>query len=76
VGVFLKDYDKVMNDGFFQGYDHIVIMVVLTQASSSIFYALAIKYADTIVKSFATALSSILSTIFAFYIFEDSKPTW
>ena len=33
-GVFIKDYEAVMSDGFFQGYNSIVICVITLQVGS------------------------------------------
>jgi UDP-sugar transporter A1/2/3 len=74
VGVLLQDFDSVTLYGFFQGYDYVVLAVVLSQAFAGIAVSLVIKYSDNIVKCFANAFSSILSSSLAFYFLKDFEP--
>jgi len=69
-GVFMKDYEKVQEHGFYQGYSNIVWSVVLIQAGSGFIIASVMKYADNILKGFAAAVSIILSSILSIYIFD------
>eukprot|EP00924_Labyrinthula_sp_SR-Ha-C_P006108 snap_masked-scaffold_54-processed-gene-0.17-mRNA-1 protein AED:0.15 eAED:0.15 QI:0/0/0/1/1/1/2/0/327 len=63
---FSKDGDIILERGFFQGYNYITLVVVLTQAASGFVIASVMKYADNILKGFATSLSIILSRSFIF----------
>ncbi|KAL1925472.1 uncharacterized protein VTP21DRAFT_355 [Calcarisporiella thermophila] len=65
VGVLWTQGDKVMNDGFFYGYNPIVWAAILCQALGGIIVALVVKYADNILKGFATSISIIVSCIFS-----------
>jgi len=55
-----------MNLGFFQGYDGLVWFVVVWNAFSGIIVAMVLKYADNILKCFASAMSIILTCFVSF----------
>jgi UDP-sugar transporter A1/2/3 len=48
---------------FFQGYNELVWAIIAVQAGGGLFIALVMKYADNILKGFATAISIILCGI-------------
>lgn len=60
--VFTQDLRAVRESGFFQGYDIVVVMTIFTEAGGGIIVALVTKYADSIAKNFATALSLTVTT--------------
>lgn len=60
--VLTQDYSAVRDAGFFQGYDFIVCLTIFFEAGGGIIVALVTKYADSIAKNFATALSLTLTT--------------
>lgn len=67
----LKDWESIMeeDDGFFHGYNGIVWIVVLLQAGGGILVAIVVKYADNILKGFATSLSIIMSCVASYFLF-------
>lgn len=67
--VFANDGKAVLQDGFFQGYDNYTWAVIFVQAGSGFVIASVIKYADNILKGFATAVSIILSAYLSTFIF-------
>ncbi|KAI1720967.1 nucleotide-sugar transporter domain-containing protein [Ditylenchus destructor] len=70
----LYDWEAVQKNGFFQGYDWVIWVVVLLQAYGGLVIALVVKYADNILKGFAVSLSIILSSLISWYMgdFESS----
>uniref|UniRef100_A0A7S3LKD9 UDP-N-acetylglucosamine transporter n=1 Tax=Aplanochytrium stocchinoi TaxID=215587 RepID=A0A7S3LKD9_9STRA len=70
VGVVARDFEKVNSNGFFQGYNKVVWTVILVQAGSGFVIASVMKYADNILKGFATAISIILSSVISVYLFD------
>ncbi|XP_054764035.1 UDP-N-acetylglucosamine transporter-like isoform X2 [Lytechinus pictus] len=74
-GVIGKDGSKVAEDGFLQGYNTITWVVVILQALGGLIIAAVIKYADNILKGFATSLSIILSTVISYYLLHDFTPS-
>ncbi|KAL9181728.1 hypothetical protein ACHAXT_012071 [Thalassiosira profunda] len=69
VTAFLKDHKAILSDGFFQGYSRLVLLVITLEAGGGLVVAAVIKYADNILKSFATAVSILTSTIVSAVIF-------
>eukprot|EP00659_Diplonema_papillatum_P014038 gene14038-21471_t len=59
---------------FFQGYTPTVWFLILVQAGGGLLVAVVIKYADNILKGFATALAILLSG-FVSYAFLDLVPS-
>ncbi|XP_053325669.1 UDP-N-acetylglucosamine transporter isoform X2 [Spea bombifrons] len=75
MGVFIYDGERVSKDGFFQGYNNLTWAVVALQALGGLVIAAVIKYADNILKGFATSLSIILSTLISYFWLQDFIPT-
>lgn len=75
ITAFLKDHKAIAADGFFQGYSSLVVLVITMQACGGLIVAAVIKYADNILKSFATALSIVTSTLLSSYAFGFSIST-
>ncbi|XP_064555267.1 UDP-N-acetylglucosamine transporter [Drosophila montana] len=66
---FINDASRIYNYGFFHGYDLFVWYLVLLQAGGGLIVAVVVKYADNILKGFATSLAIIISCIASIYIF-------
>ncbi|CDS37849.1 UDP N acetylglucosamine transporter [Echinococcus multilocularis] len=76
IGVFLTDGHVVMRDGFFRGYNLFVVIVVALQSLGGLCVAVVIKYADNILKVFATSISIIFSCLASYYLLNDFQPNW
>ncbi|XP_067310289.1 solute carrier family 35 member A3b isoform X1 [Pseudorasbora parva] len=74
-GVFVYDGERVKENGLFQGYNNVTWTVVSLQALGGLVIAAVIKYADNILKGFATSISIILSTLISYFLLEDFDPT-
>ncbi|XP_061680196.1 UDP-N-acetylglucosamine transporter-like isoform X2 [Syngnathoides biaculeatus] len=74
-GMLSFDGDKVMESGMFQGYNAVTCAVVTLQALGGLVIAAVIKYADNILKGFATSLSIILSAFISYFFLQDFEPT-
>lgn len=68
--VFVSDWETISEKGFFGGYDWVVWLVVCLQSFGGLIVAVAVKYADNILKGFATSLAIIVSCIVSVYIFD------
>ena len=68
-GMWFKDGTKVRESGFFTGYTEIVWLVILNQAFGGLLVAVVVKYADNILKGFATSLAIIVSCFVSVYFF-------
>ncbi|XP_059588573.1 UDP-galactose translocator [Alligator mississippiensis] len=62
LGMWLTDGPAVAHRGFFYAYTPLVWAVVLNQALGGLLVAVVVKYADNILKGFATSLSIVAST--------------
>ncbi|KAK1164301.1 UDP-N-acetylglucosamine transporter [Acipenser oxyrinchus oxyrinchus] len=75
MGVYVYDGERVQEHGMFQGYSCLTWAVVSLQALGGLVIAAVIKYADNILKGFATSLSIILSTLISYFWLQDFVPT-
>ncbi|XP_063721293.1 UDP-galactose translocator-like [Symsagittifera roscoffensis] len=69
VTVFVNDGAEVYELGFFHGYNKYTVALILTQAVGGLIVACVVKYADNILKGFATSISIIISCIVSMFIF-------
>lgn len=63
------DGSSVWEKGFFFGYDMWVWIVILLQSCGGLIVAVVVKYADNILKGFASSASIILSCIGSIFLF-------
>ncbi|KAG0337107.1 hypothetical protein BG004_007771, partial [Podila humilis] len=68
------DRQKIFEAGIFQGYSIATWMVIVNQALGGLLVAIVVKYADNILKGFATSLSIITSGMISVYFF-DFEPS-
>jgi UDP-sugar transporter A1/2/3 len=66
---------RVRDEGFLTGYNVIVWTVVALQAFGGLVTAVVVKYADNIIKSFATSFAIILSCVIM-WLFMDFRPSF
>jgi UDP-sugar transporter A1/2/3 len=66
-----RDGKVIAERGFFAGYNSWVWTVVLLQAAGGLLVAMVVKYADNVLKGFATSLSIILSALVSAVYFHD-----
>lgn len=67
---FLNDGDLIQRQGFFFGYDLFIYYLIVLQAGGGLIVAMVVKYADNILKGFATSLAIIISCIVSIYLFD------
>ena len=60
--------------GIFYGYNPAVFILIVLQSMGGLIVAACIKYADNILKGFATSISIIVSTLCSWYVLEDLPP--
>ncbi|XP_055999906.1 UDP-N-acetylglucosamine transporter-like isoform X3 [Ostrea edulis] len=66
----IKDGPKIQEKGFFFGYDYLVWVVIIFQSMGGLLVAVVVKYADNILKGFATSAAIVLSCIASIYLFD------
>ena len=69
IGMWVKDGRKIQESGFFTGYTTLVWFVVCNQAFGGLLVAVVVKYADNILKGFATSLAIIISCFVSVFFF-------
>ncbi|WKY05304.1 hypothetical protein Q1695_005928 [Nippostrongylus brasiliensis] len=71
----MYDWKAIEKDGFLQGYNNVIWIVVMLQAYGGLVIALVVKYADNILKGFAVSLSIILSSFASWFFLNDFTPS-
>ncbi|KAK4624069.1 UDP-galactose transporter [Fulvia fulva] len=61
LGVFFMDGEHLSKTGFFTGYNLIVWVVIFLQAAGGILVAVALKYSDSLTKSLAMSVSTVIT---------------
>ena len=69
IGMRVKDGDKIDEKGIMFGYSILVWIVIFMQAFGGLLVAVVVKYADNILKGFATSLAIIVSCVVSVYLF-------
>jgi solute carrier family 35 (UDP-sugar transporter), member A1/2/3 len=64
------DGPQIRSLGFFHKYNIWTIFAILCQALGGLIVAVVVKYADNILKGFATSLSIILSSVASVWLFD------
>eukprot|EP00290_Baffinella_frigidus_P046205 CAMPEP_0180409002 /NCGR_PEP_ID=MMETSP0989-20121125/42570_1 /TAXON_ID=697907 /ORGANISM="non described non described, Strain CCMP2293" /LENGTH=376 /DNA_ID=CAMNT_0022412963 /DNA_START=143 /DNA_END=1274 /DNA_ORIENTATION=+ len=68
-GIMLKDYESITQYGFFQGYTNFTWAVIVLHSFGGLLVTVIMKYADNIAKTFAIAVSLVLSSFLSVYLF-------
>ncbi|KAK5650708.1 hypothetical protein RI129_001737 [Pyrocoelia pectoralis] len=66
----VSDGAIIRERGFFFGYDKFIQYLILLQAGGGLLVAVVVKYADNILKGFATSLAIVISCIASIYLFK------
>ncbi|KAI3357931.1 hypothetical protein L3Q82_016302, partial [Scortum barcoo] len=69
LGLWWNDGAAMAERGFLFGYTGMVWCVIFNQAFGGLLVAVVVKYADNILKGFATSFSIIVSTVMSIYLF-------
>ena len=72
----MKDRQAIAERGFFQGYTKLVWTVIVIQAVGGLNVAFILKYADNILKGFATAGAIVLTGALAPAFALGPPPNW
>jgi UDP-sugar transporter A1/2/3 len=63
LGCIYRDGPRISAEGLFSGYDNTVWGVISIQAAGGLIVAIVVKYADNVMKSFATSVSIIIRCV-------------
>jgi UDP-sugar transporter A1/2/3 len=69
-GVLLTDFQAVTEFGFFQGYTKFTWMVIMLHSFGGLLVTVIMKFADNIAKTFAIAVSLVVSTVMSVFLFD------
>lgn len=69
LGLWWNDNAQIAEKGFLFGYTPMVWGVIFNQAFGGLLVAVVVKYADNILKGFATSFSIVVSTVMSVYLF-------
>jgi solute carrier family 35 (UDP-sugar transporter), member A1/2/3 len=70
LSVLFTKYQTVTTKGLFHGFSPSAVTTVCLQALGGLVVAAVVKYADNIIKAFATSISILLSCIVSFFLFD------
>jgi UDP-sugar transporter A1/2/3 len=70
IAIHVNDGDVLAEKGFFVGYDWVIWGVIALQSFGGLMVAVVVKYADNILKGFATSAAIIISCVASMYFFE------
>jgi len=72
VPILVWDLEVIQQQGWFTGYNAVVVGVIMCQAGTGLIVGLVMKYADTILKGFATSVAVVIATIMSIFIFDTT----
>lgn len=70
ITTFVNDGHQVREEGFFVSYNGVVWFVVFMYALGGLVVAAVVKYADNILKGFATSLAIVIACVASIYMFD------
>ncbi|VDM98580.1 unnamed protein product [Thelazia callipaeda] len=68
--IFIQDSEKVLERGILIGFDIVVWGMIFLSSLGGLFVAVVIKYADNILKAFATSISIIIACVVSTLFFQ------
>ena len=73
-GMVYYSSEIILSRGMFYGYTSSVLTIIVLQSVGGLVVAATIKFADNILKGFATSISIIVSTLISWYALDDLLP--
>ena len=73
-GMIYYSSEEIATRGMFYGYTKSVMAIIVLQSLGGLVVAATIKFADNILKGFATSISIIVSTVLSWYVLDDLLP--
>jgi UDP-sugar transporter A1/2/3 len=66
---YLKHFKGIQENGFFFGYDSFVIYLIFLNAMGGVLVGVVVKYADMILKGFASSIAIVISCMASVFLF-------
>ena len=77
VQVFLLEYEHISTNGLFHGFTPLTWFCILLQVQGGLLVAVVVKFANNILKGFATSMAIVISTIASMFLFDfNLTPTF
>jgi solute carrier family 35 (UDP-sugar transporter), member A1/2/3 len=73
IGCHVNDGEQISKNGFFYGYNWTVYFTIILAALGGLVVAVVVKYADNVIKGFATAMALVISSFVSVTIMNDSE---
>lgn len=70
--ILYTDFNKIQVNGMFQGFDKLVVLIVVMQGMTGFVVSMMFKYADAVLKGFATSVAVVVATVASFFLFGTS----
>jgi len=67
----LTEQTFIATNGLFHDFQPVVYAIILSQAYGGLLIGMVVKYADNILKVFATSISIILSSLIGIFYFKE-----
>ncbi|CAI5451578.1 unnamed protein product [Caenorhabditis angaria] len=64
------DWETIQKDGYFRGWDFIVVCMTLTNSIGGILISVVIKYADNILKAYAQSMAIVGAAVGSWLLFD------
>ncbi|KIH44446.1 UDP-galactose/UDP-N-acetylglucosamine transporter srf-3 domain protein, partial [Ancylostoma duodenale] len=64
------DWQNIQEDGFFRGWDALVVCLTVTNSVGGLLISIVIKYADNILKAYAQSIAIIGAAIGSWLLFD------
>lgn len=71
VNVFIFDSKSIIENGWLQGVDYLTLLIICISAFNGLIIAAVMKYADNIIKCYATSIAIIFSSLVSHFIYHD-----
>ena len=65
------DSKSIAENGWLQGIDTLALLIVAISALGGLVIAAVMKYADNIIKCYATSIAIVFSALVSHFIFKD-----
>jgi len=70
IQLFIVDHELLMSKGFFYDYSWVTWLSICIGAIGGILVAVVVKYADNIIKGYATSTAIIFTSLFSYFFFD------
>ena len=70
IQVLITEQDYILNKGVFYGFTPLTWLCILLQVQGGLLVAVVVKFANNILKGFATSMAILISTVASIFLFD------